>query len=33
MGVRVVREVVVDVVVFVSWRCSVVWEWVWELVV
>ena len=33
MGVRVVREVVVDVVVFVWWRCSVVWEWVWELVV
>ena len=33
MGVRVVREVVVDVVVFMWWRCSVVWEWVWELVV
>ena len=33
MGVRVVREVVVGVVVFVWWRCSVVWEWVWELVV
>ena len=33
MGVRVVIEVVVGVVVLVWWRCSVVWEWVWELAV
>ena len=33
MGARVVREVVVEVIVLVWWRWSVVWGWVWELVV
>ena len=33
VGVRVVMEVVVGVVVLVWWKCSVVWEWVWELAV
>ena len=33
VGARVVMEVVFGVVVLVWWRWSVVWEWVWELVV
>ena len=33
VGARVVMEVVFGVLVLVWWRWSVVWEWMWELVV